>query len=114
ERVVRILDGLAREMENRQLALTPSGKAMSIAQPPDSVVFSLIERVEMRKHQPTLEELAEEERRNKKRERDTRLGRWAFGSERAYPEADPFRTGELSLQIADQYVGGLAAQDGHG
>lgn len=42
---------------------------MTVAKPPDSINLSLIERVEMRKHQPTLEELAEEEKRNKKREK---------------------------------------------
>ena len=51
-----------------------------------------------------MEELAQEERRRKKQERDVRLGIWSFGQERAYPELDFVRAGELSIQIKDEYV----------
>src|SRR5581483_7741999 len=58
------------------------------------------------KHEPTMEELSTEERLRKKRERDAQLGRWSFDSERAYPEFDFVRTGELALGIKHEYVDG--------
>src|SRR5581483_10760378 len=39
-------------------------------------------------------------------ERDAQLGRWSFDSERAYPEFDFVRTGELALGIKHEYVDG--------
>jgi hypothetical protein len=53
-----------------------------------------------------MEELAREERRGAEAERDARLGIWSF-QERRYPEFDFIRTGELSIQIKDEYVRGL-------
>lgn len=54
-----------------------------------------------------MEELAKEERLRKKRERDNRLGIWSFDRERAYPEFDFIRTGELGIELANEYVEGL-------
>jgi hypothetical protein len=54
-----------------------------------------------------MEELAKEEQLRKKRERNDRLGIWSLDRQRAYPEFDFVRTGELSIQIKDEYVGGL-------
>lgn len=107
ERVIAVLDGIGRGLEARRLMVEPSGTCMRVAIPPDAISFSLIERVEKRNHVPTLEELAKEERLRKKEERNARLGIWSFGRERAYPEFDFIRTGEFSVQIAEQYVGGL-------
>jgi hypothetical protein len=107
ERVIRVLDSLGRALEQRGLTLEPAGSGMKVTVGPDSVTLFLTERVEKQKHVPTLEELAAEERRTKKRERDSRLGIWTFEAERTYPEFDQVRTGALSIQIADQYVRGL-------
>ena len=87
---------------------------MRLALPPDSLTFSLVERIEKRNHMPTMEELAKEEQLRKKQERNNRLGRWSFNQERAYPEFDFVRTGELCIQIADQYVRGLRRSWGDG
>jgi hypothetical protein len=51
--------------------------------------------------------LAKEEQLRKKRERNDQLGIWSFDRQRAYPEFDFGRPGELSIQIKDEYVGGL-------
>jgi hypothetical protein len=107
ERTIAVLDSIARALDARGLTVEPIGNCMWVALPPDSLTFSLVERIEKRNHVPTMEELAKEERQRKKQERDTRLGIWSFNRERAYPEFDFIRTGELSIQIADQYVRGL-------
>jgi hypothetical protein len=107
ERVIAVIDRIARGLEARSLMVKPSETCMRVVTPPDAVSFSLIERVERRNHIPTMEELAKEERLRKKEERNARLGIWSFGRERVYPEFDFIRTGELNVQIAEQYVGGL-------
>jgi hypothetical protein len=107
ERVVVILDSLARELETRGLVLQPAQKCVTVSISPDSLSFSLRERIESAKHVPSLEELAAETRLREKRERAIQRGHWDSGPERAYPEFDHVRTGELTIQIADEYVGGL-------
>lgn len=107
ERVIAILDSLARELEARGLVLEPAAKCVSVSISPDSLSFSLRERIEAVKHVPTLEELAAETRLREKRERAMQRGQWDSGPERAYPEFDHVRTGDLTIQIADDYVGGL-------
>lgn len=107
ERVITVLDGLARTLEARGQKLEPQGTGMKVYIPPDSVGFTVKERIEKRAHTPTMEELAKEERIRKKRERDSRLGLWSFDNERAYPEFDFIRTGELGIEIENRYVTGL-------
>ena len=107
ERVITVLDALARALELQGQKLEPAGGHMLITSPPDTVTFTLKERIERRKHEPTMEELAKEERLRKKRERDSRFEVWSFDRERAYPEFDFVRTGELNLEITEHYVGGL-------
>jgi len=107
ERAIAVLDLIARALELRGLKLEPTGSSMSVSIPPDTLTFTLVERIEKRKHVPTVEELANEDRLRKKKERDARLGIWSFNNERAYPELDFIRTGEFCIQIAEQYVGGL-------
>lgn len=107
ERVIAVLDALARGLEARGQKLKPAGSCMQISVPPDTVTFTLKERVEKRAHTPTMEELAKEERLRTRRERESRRGIWSFDHERAYPEFDFIRTGELSIEIAEKYVGSL-------
>src|SRR5579859_1720028 len=115
ERVIRILDGLALHLGDRGLKLEPIGQKMRVEQAPDKLFLTLTERVDRQKHVPTEAELAEEDRRNRKRERDIRLGRWEYGTyERPYPEYDPVRTGILSVQIENEYVDGLRRTWGDG
>jgi hypothetical protein len=104
ERAIAILDVIAHALVARCLKVEPAGNCMRVALPPDNVTFSLVEWIERRNHEPTMEELAQEERRRKKQERDARLGIWSFGQERAYPELDFVRAGELSIKIKDEYV----------
>lgn len=114
ERTITILDAIANALDARGLKVESVGNCVRAALPPDSLTFSLVERIEKRNHVPTMEELSREERLRKKEERNTRLGIWSFGRERAYPEFDFIRTGELSIQIADQYVRGLRRTWGDG
>jgi hypothetical protein len=107
ERAIAFLNTLARELESRGQKLVPAGLRMQVTIPPDTVTFTLKERIEKRNHEPTLEELAKEEKLRKRKERESRLGIWSFHQERAYPEFDFARTGELSIEIAEEYVGGL-------
>ncbi|MEI9983939.1 MAG: hypothetical protein WDN69_12460 [Aliidongia sp.] len=115
ERVVSVLDGLVRQLEARGLQLRPLGSKIGVTDAPDSVFLMVKERVDMEKHVPTPQELAEEERRERRRERDIRSGRWEYGAyDRPYPEYDPVRTGELSIQIENEYLGGLRRTWGDG
>ncbi len=107
ERTIAVLDSIARALDARGLKVEPIGNCMRVALPPDSLTFSLVERIERRNHVPTMEELAREEQLRKKQERNNRLGIWSFNRERAYSEFDFIRTGELSIQIKDEYVRGL-------
>jgi hypothetical protein len=114
ERTIAVLDSIARALDARGLKVEPIGNCMRLALPPDSLTFSLVERIEKRNHVPTMAELAKEEQLRKKQERNARLGIWSFNREHAYPEFDFVRTGELSIQIADQYVRGLRRSWGDG
>jgi hypothetical protein len=114
ERTIAVLDSIARALDARGLKVEPIGNCMRVALPPDSLTFSLVERIEKRNHVPTMGELAREEQLRKKQERNNRLGIWSLSRERAYSEFDFIRTGELSIQIADQYVRGLRRSWGDG
>lgn len=107
ERVIAILDAIARALDGRGLKLEPVGNRMRVTLPPDSLSFSLAERIEKRAHVPSLEELSKEELLRKKQERDARMGIWSFSRERAHPEFDFVRTGALSIQITNDYLDGL-------
>jgi hypothetical protein len=74
ERAIAILDVIAHALDARGLKVEPVSNCMLVALPPDNVTFSLVEWIEKRNHEPTMEELAQEERRRKKQERDARLG----------------------------------------
>ncbi len=105
ERVIVILDALARALEARGLSIELPGSHMRVAVAPDELTFSLVERIEKRPHVPTMEELAAEERQKKRRERENHVNLWSLDYKRAYPDFDFVRSGKLSLQIANEYVG---------
>lgn len=106
ERVISILDALVCRLEDRGLILKPLGKNMSVSLDDYSFNFSIVEAIQKQKHVPTPEELLKEERIKKKEERDRYTPNWSFfNRERAYPEFDYIRTGELSVEIEHQYVG---------
>jgi hypothetical protein len=102
ERVISILDALVSSLEGRGLNLVPNGKNMSVASEVETVTLSIVERVDRTKHIPTPEEIAKEERRQR---RTLSSGNWSF--ERAYPEWDICRTGRLSLALENHYLDGL-------
>jgi len=106
ERVIVILDAIARALDEQGLTLQPSGTNMKVVKYPDELTFTLTEHIQKQKHIPTPEERVSEEKRLAKRERDVRSGNWSFDNTKVYPEYDFIRTGELGIQIVDQYVHG--------
>lgn len=108
EQAIYILDKLVRLLDGRGLKVEPADTCIRVvATEPDALTFSLVERIDRRTHVATVDELKKEEQLRKKQERDSRFGIWSYSSERAYPEFDFVRTGELSIQIKDQYIKGL-------
>lgn len=102
ERAIRILDTLARAFAAQGVELVPNVSAMVITSNGEKITFRLKEYVRRDKHVPTPDELEAEERRRK------RLAiTWDSPYGRAYPEWDFVRTGQLSLEIENQYVVGL-------
>jgi len=106
ERAIVILDAIARALDEQGLALQPLGTKMRIAKDQNELTFTLTEYIQKQQHVPTPEEKAKEEKRLAKRERDIRLGIYSYSNEKAYPEYDFIRTGELGIQITDEYVRG--------
>jgi hypothetical protein len=102
ERCITVLNALAQSLEAQHLALSPIGSGMAITAEGEIVPFRLTEHVRRDKHVPTPEELLAEDRRRK------RLGMtWDSPYGRAYPEWDFVRTGELIIEIENQYADGL-------
>jgi hypothetical protein len=100
ERVIEILNALAKSLTSRGIELRPTGKGMSVEIDGETVNFSLSEGVKREKHIPTPDEIAKEERRKKN-------SSWDFAFQRSYPEWDFVRTGELSLEIENSYLSGF-------
>ncbi|MGO4705794.1 hypothetical protein AB4072_08460 [Microvirga sp. 2MCAF38] len=102
ERVIVALDSLAQTLAERGLQIEPTGNGMRIANGAERAEFSLKEITRSVPHEPTEAELAEEVRRQKRRERYWRgeipWSNYSF-QEKAYPEKDTLRTGQLFLQI---------------
>lgn len=48
ERTIAVLDSIARALDARGLKVEPVSNCMRLALPPDSLTFSLVERIEMR------------------------------------------------------------------
>ena len=102
ERCLNLLDALARSFTAQGVDLVPAGNAMAVTTSGEKITFALKEYVRRDKHVPTLDELAAEERRRK------RLAiTWDSPYDRAYPEWDFVRTGELFIEIENRYVSGL-------
>lgn len=101
ERVITILDGLARALQTQGLAVAINGDAITVASGVDVVKFKLTEYVRREKHVPTVEELAKEDRR-----RRSQGITWDSPYGRVYPEFDFIRTGALSLEIEHEYLKG--------
>lgn len=101
KRCVSVLDALARSLAAHKAALTPTGNGIVVITKDARVRFRFSEHVRHEKHIPTEDELAAEERRRK------RLGiTWDSLYDRAYPEWDFIRTGELLVEIENEYVSG--------
>jgi hypothetical protein len=101
ERAIDALDDLAHCLAERDLQIEPTGNGMRIVMGPEKAQFNLKELTRNVPHEPTEAELAVEARQQKRRER---YGRgeipWSVSLyEKAYPDKDTLRTGQLFLQI---------------
>ena len=105
-----MLEALAGKLEAKSLPLKPTGQAMSVTVGLDSATFTITERTRREKHIPTPDDLAAEDRRQKRLRRywqssapwsDARVS--LVG--RAYPEFDVVYTGALAFQIEGYFEG---------
>lgn len=108
ERAITILDSLARALEQRGLALEPTGKRMRVAVANDLVEFELSEVTRWVPYEPTTYELANEARRDREIQRYDRAGipRPSHLYGRSYPATFHKRTGQLFIEMAG-WDGGL-------
>lgn len=102
ERCITVLDALARSLDAQGTAIIPTGGGMAISAEGAKVPFRLSEYVRRDKHVPTSDELLAEERR-RERQRIT----WDSPYGWVYPDWDFVRTGELMIEIENQYAHGL-------
>lgn len=108
ERAIALLDALAYALAERGLQIEPTSNYMRIVAGQEKAEFSLKEVTRTVPHEPTEVELAEEARRQKRRERYWRGEiAWDYSFQgHAWPEKDIVRTGQLFLQI-DGYSDGV-------
>lgn len=108
ERAITILDTLAGALSEKGLHIEPISNQMRVTSGMEKAEFSLKEVTRTIPHEPTEAELAEEARRQKRRERYWRGEiSWDYAfHEKSYPEKDTVRTGQLFLQI-DGYSDGV-------
>jgi hypothetical protein len=102
ERCIAVLNALARSLDAQGIAIIATGGGMAISTEGAKVPFRLNEYVRRDKHVPTSDELLAEERR-RERQRIT----WDSSYGRLYPDWDFVRTGELMIEIENQYAHGL-------
>lgn len=104
ERSIRVVDGLARALESRGLALHGEGRSMQVTSGEDQVTFSLTERTEIDPHVPTLREPASAERWRTDGTLNPLADLWRTGYGRAEPAPIIRFTGCLMIRLADQRV----------
>lgn len=105
ERVVAILAALVPELEKKEIAFTPEGKSMRASRGPDAAVFRLIEILHQEVHVPTADELAAEDKRQKRLARERGWSTFGLSNPRAYPDFDWVRKGQFTLSIDSNGTG---------
>jgi hypothetical protein len=102
ERVIFIIDSLARACDVRGIKLSPAETRLSAAIEDDSVTFEIKEKTKQVPHVLTKVEVAAEEKRRKRTERWAQ-GRNAWDDVDFFapypPKFDTVRTGELGLEV---------------
>jgi hypothetical protein len=99
ERIIAILNALAPALEGKGITFTAEGSAMRAARGRDDAVFRLTEILIKEPHIPTPEEVAAEEKRQKRISRETGWSTYALSNPRAYPDFDWVRKGQFTLAI---------------
>ena len=102
ERVIAILDALARACDKRSITLSPADNRLSASVGQDSKTFELKEKTKQVPHVLTEAEIREDEKRRKRSQSPSaRRLDWndleTFPSPR--PQFDTMRTGELSIEV---------------
>jgi hypothetical protein len=102
ERIISILDRLARACDTRGVTLLPADTRLSAAVVQDTITFEIKEKTKQVPHVLTEAEIAEEEKRKKRNQR------WARGPVKwndvdvfapSPPKFDTVRTGDLGLEV---------------
>lgn len=108
ERTITIVDLLAGALEQRGLALEPTGQRMRVAIATDDVEFSLSEVTRWVPYEPTTHDLAYAARRDREIQHYVRAGipRPSHLYGRSYPETFHKRTGQLFIEMVG-WNGGL-------
>jgi hypothetical protein len=102
ERVIFIIDGLARACDIRGITMSPAETRLSAAIGNDAVTFEIREKTRQVPHKLTAAEIAAEEKRRKRNERWVQgRNEWDdVGLFTPYPpKFDTARTGELGLEV---------------
>lgn len=99
ERIIAILNALAPALESKGITFAAEGSAMRATRDRDEAVFRLTEILIKEPHIPTPEEVAAEEKRQKRISRETGWSTYAFSNSRAYPDFDWVRKGQFTLAI---------------
>ncbi len=99
ERVIAILNALAPALEGKGITFSAEGSAMRATRGRDDAVFKLTEILIKEPHIPTPEEVAAEEKRQKRISRETGWSTYAFSNPRADPDFDRVRKGQFTLAI---------------
>ena len=102
ERVIFILDRLARTCESRGLILVPKDRCLGVSVADDTVRFEITEKPRQVPHVLTERELFAEERR-RRRDQQLARGRAHWNVEHIFdplpPKYDTVRSGELGLRV---------------
>lgn len=103
ERVAAFLDSLARLLDSKGIPVQATDEGVTIKRAGDAITFSLKEKTRRQKHEPTIQELEAEAKRERRRQQHwagTRHG-IDLGSifDRSYPEFDTIHTGAFVFEI---------------
>lgn len=101
ERIISLLDRLARVCDARGMCLVPRERQLAAAIGPDEATFEITEKTRQVPHVMTSAEVAAERRRHKRNERIARGIYWNddYILEPPPPKFDTVRTGQLGVRV---------------
>lgn len=99
ERLISLLDALVPALERKDISLTPEGQSLRASRGDDAAVFRLSEILHKEPHIPTAEEMAAEDKRQKRLARERGWSTYGLTNPRAYPDFDWVRKGQFSIAL---------------